>query len=386
MTRMLLVLPCVLLAVSCSPGPEGLRATPDGAGPKVVFDLLAKPLAEIPQPNNVATRLDPTSPTGRRVNVSLESSTKAETKVRRKANDLDGFGIFSPITVKFDAPLDPANIRDRQAKNHDFADDAVLLVNVDRNSPDFGKATPLDAGQGNYPIGIEWPWQYWDWDEHKDSVDLLFETHDEDLNGNGVLDPYEDVDFDGVLDKPNTWSGKDPGPAGIGDLITFYEKQTNTLVLWPVAPLRERTTYAVVLTKYLVGADGNAVRSPFPYVNAADQTPDLAPLAEVLPKLGFTTDDVTFAWSFTTQSITADLENIRKGMYGFGELASLASEYPPDLKPKMARDPEDDGTMPLKPYFLPGEMAIPLINALGPVLTYKPSVVAARAGDSGFVD
>ena len=49
---------------------EGLAAA-HGDGPKVMFDLSHKPLPEIPFPNDLATRPDPASPTGLRVNASL---------------------------------------------------------------------------------------------------------------------------------------------------------------------------------------------------------------------------------------------------------------------------------------------------------------------------
>jgi hypothetical protein len=385
MMRFHVVLGCLLLAACAAP--EGLRPTPAGTGARVKFDLLAKPLPEIPLPNNLATLPDATSPTGRRVNVGLVATTDAETKIRRKVDQLDGFGIFSPITVPFEAPIDYAKVHSAIAKNHDWKDDPVLLVNVDRRSADYGKATRIDAGQGNYPFGLEWPWQYWDQDEHRDSSNLLFETHEEDVNLNGELDDYEDIDFDGVLDHPNTWSGKDPGPYGIDDLITFYEKETNTLVLWPVVPLRERTTYAVVLTKDLVDAKGEPVRSPFPSINAMDQTPDLEALREVLPDFGRTVDDVQFAWTFTTQSITSDLETVRKGLYGHGPLAALEAEFPPDMEPKEVRDQvEETGEIPAHRFAMPGEMALPLIDALGPALTYKPAVTQALATDSAWVD
>ncbi len=388
----------LLVAACVGPEPTGLRPTPDGDGPRVVYDLTAKPLPEVPLPSDTATRMDPTSPTGRRLNLSLRAETDAEARLRDHANALDGFGVFAPITVSFEAPLDLANLRDRHARNHDFQDDAVLLVNVDPMSPGFGEAVPLDAGQGNYPLGLEWPWQYWDQDEHADSLNLVFETHDEDANGNGSLDPYEDVDFDGVLDRPNTWSGRPPPlitPQNIGewlarpdrpadDLITFYEKQTNTLLLWPVVPLRQATRYAVVLTNRLVGEDGEPVRSPFPSINPADQTPDLAMLPQVLarPDIGLTLDDVAFAWTFTTQTVTADLEAIRAGLYGHGSLAWLASQFPSDLAPKVVRDPSEDGTLPDHPFLLPGSVALPVFDLAGPLLGYPDEVVKALATDT----
>ena len=51
----------------------GLGATQRTGGPQVVWDLEALPLPEIPLPNDQATRLDPSSPTGRRLNVSTRA-------------------------------------------------------------------------------------------------------------------------------------------------------------------------------------------------------------------------------------------------------------------------------------------------------------------------
>ena len=404
MTRLLL--PALLLTLFSCQGPpaEGLRLTPAGSGPTIRFDLSAKPLPEIPIPNDLATRYDPDSPTGRRINVSAQASTEAERKLRKKINKLDGFGVFAPIMVSFEAPLDIEDFRDRHALNREFSDDAVLLVNIDRNSEGFGEAVPLDAGQGNYALGMEWPHQYWDFDEHADSPNLLYETHDEDKNGNGKLDPYEDIDFDGVLDKPNTWSGKPYEQitvdnladvlAGedrpIDDLITFYEKETDTLVLWPVTALRQRTRYAVVLTNYLVGEGKKPVRSPFKYVNHVRQTAALEPLSEVLSdeKIDMSLDDVAFAWTYTTQTNTKDLEDIRAGIYGHGWLAELERAYPPDLAPKILHAEDGDGNLPDQPFVLyAGETLDQLFDsAAGIVLGYAPEVVENLKYDSHHTD
>ena len=56
-------------------------------------------------PNDVGTRPDPKSPTGRRVNVSLEAPTAHERHLRRLVNNLDGFGTYAPIWLRFDGPI-----------------------------------------------------------------------------------------------------------------------------------------------------------------------------------------------------------------------------------------------------------------------------------------
>src|SRR5690349_16731607 len=96
-------------APACYPGGsllEGLAATPaDDHGPRVMWDLDATPLPEIPFPNDVGTRADPGSPTGRRVNVSERAVTAHERKLRRLINGLDGFGTMAPLTVRFESRI-----------------------------------------------------------------------------------------------------------------------------------------------------------------------------------------------------------------------------------------------------------------------------------------
>ena len=63
----------------------------------------------------------------------------------------------------------------------------------------------------------------------------------------------------------------------------FYEKETNTLILQPMEPLRERTTYAVVVTRRLLDEGGRPVGSPYPYVNHTSQTEALKNLKNYRP-------------------------------------------------------------------------------------------------------
>src|SRR2546421_8122210 len=99
----------ILLAISlcaCTGSVEGLAPAEDTGGPKVLFDLNKKPLPEVPFPNDIATRPDPFSPTGLRVNASQIAPTRLESNVRRLLDTLDGFGTYAPITVGFDKELD----------------------------------------------------------------------------------------------------------------------------------------------------------------------------------------------------------------------------------------------------------------------------------------
>ena len=324
------VFPPLFLAclIACtSPVPQGLGLAAEGDGPRVNFDVMAKPLPEIPLPNDFASRFDATSPTLHRVNASIEAApTQWEKRTRAGLNQMSGWGTLAPITVSFDAPLDLENIVGRHQRPADFGDDALYVIDVTRGSPDFCKPVPLDLGQGHFPTVLD-DREYYPDEPHQSLETLTFEQEEEDLDGDGVMDPGEDTDMDGVLDHPNTLDGKN-GPF---DVIGFYEKETNTLIARPLYPMREATTYAVVLTTRLVGKDGKQVRSPFVNINHLAQTPALQPLTECLSQSNLVMSEVAFTWSFTTQSITVDYRAFRDGLYGRGPLAFLEKEYPVDL-------------------------------------------------------
>lgn len=326
--------------------PESLRETEQTDGPTVVFDLEAWPFPDVPFPNDVATRPDPSSPTGRRINVALEGATNAEVQVRRTINRQTGFGVFSPVSVEFDEPLELYNLVERhQQKTPDFSDDAVYLVNVDPDSDEFGTFELLDMGMGNYPLTMTGPDEYFHNDPRSNGTNLVMETvWEEDTNENGVFDPIEDTDDDGTFDVPNLL---DPtaDPYEPGQLLDWYERETNTLIMRPVFPLEQGTTYAVVLTSDLVGEDGNPVQSPFEGINHTRQTSELEPIRALLstrfperfsPEL----ERVQFAWTFTTGTPTRQLEAVRAGLYGHGSLDWLADQYPAEFK--LLHHPEDE--------------------------------------------
>ncbi len=362
----------------CAAPPEGLARTAEGNGPQVVFDLQHRPLPEIPFPNDIATRPDPTSPTGLRINASLVATTRLEAVARRRIDELSGFGVYQPITVRFDAPLDITSIyaRHRDYRNtpdgsdYDFRNDVVYLVDVTPDSPTYLQPVPLDFGEGNFPVLLRTPHQYWEHDPKTITKALALETYDEDFNGNGRLDPGEDLDLDGVLDYANAYplEDGDPGYDPVRDLVSFYEFETNTLIFRPVLPLRERTTYAVVITKNLRGANGEPVRSPFAFVNHTSQTEDLRPALSVLETYGHDVDDVAFAWTFTTHDATSDLVMLRNGLYGQGPLAWLAEDNPPalvDLFPMRdtSRSPSQKAYVG-NAYVLPQEQLRPIVGPL----------------------
>jgi hypothetical protein len=356
--------PTLLLLVLASlpgclggPRPEGLAPARQTGGPRVDYDTTATPLPEIPLPNDAATRPDPTAVTGRRLNVSVEAAkTDHEREVRERFNRMDGFGTFLPISVSFDKPLDVPALLARH-DDDDFRDDAVFLLNVDPDCDRFGEEIALDIGRGVFPVtsydhgsrrddplapgGYRLDWDgnvLFPFDAEGLTNQRMFAERDEDADDDGFLDEGEDADFDGVLDVPNL---SDPHACDaltpdtvaydrcIADhLVPFYERETDTLILKPIWPMEQRCTHAVVLSDRLVGLDGASVVSPFAAVNHSDQTNDLRPVGSLLARYGLTEDNIAFAWTFTTGSMTADMEALRAGLYGSGVYSFLEAAFP----------------------------------------------------------
>ncbi len=310
-----------------SDAPSALRLAAHGNGPAVRFDVFHRPFADIPLPNDFATRYDETSPTRRRLNASIQvGPTEWERATRAELDKLTGWGTLAPITVSFDAPIDPEVILARHhGDRFDYQNDAVLVLDVTAGSPGLCDAVPLDLGQGNYPQVLAQQ-EVYESDPRAQLQTLVFEETEEDKNGNGVLDPGEDTDMDGVLDHPNTRDRKVGSP-----LLEFYERESNTLIMKPVMPMREATTYAVVLTSRLAAPSGAPVQSPFAGINHVDQTQALARLPGCLGRYGLSLSDVAFTWSFTTQSISHDYKRVRDGLYGVGPLAHVAKDFPATL-------------------------------------------------------
>ncbi|MEZ4465752.1 MAG: hypothetical protein R3F43_15135 [bacterium] len=386
------VLALVGLAGCISPEPEGL-APAQPAATTVKMDFRHRPLPEIPLPNDIATRYDATSATGRRINASMVAPTGMEVRVRTLLDTLDGWGVFQPITIPFTGPLDIQSILDaHRDADYATADDVVYLINIDKKSREFGKIHHLDVGNGNYPVVLEQLDKYWKNDPRGWLISILFEEADEDTNGNGKLDPGEDTDADGVLDVPNYLPGHSPARddlAGRADaLMTFYERETNTLILKPLVPLRERTTYAVVVTRRLKDEAGNPVGSPFDWINHASQTEDLKPLLDVLPE-GLAVGDIAFAFSFTTQTIEAGWQAVRDGLYGHGVQAHLAEEFPPAVQGLLPLRDEGRFEGMTNPYVLWSEDWMRAFNVVAPqLLGGRPGTEAFRqqVENNSYVD
>ncbi len=329
---MALALAAVLSLQACegTDAPTGLFPTPPGPGTRISWDLTGPGLPALPYPNDALTRADPTSPTGRRLSLPRDSRTIVEDDLREGVNELDGFGA-GLILVPFEDEIDLEDLRRRQRDTarfteSAFAEHAIYLVDLETGLP-----TPLGLGAPWDPPALVRPDGYHPADPREGEPSLLLETVDED---------GRETDFDGRDDRPTTLDGRGGRGAELVDRLTGeWERETHTLLLRPLLPLRPGGRQAVVVTNRLRDAEGHPVRSPLAFVHPPDQADALAPLADHfrshpelygdLSSLGF--EGVAFAWTFTVQSTTEDLRAVARGLEGEGPLSFLAEDFPPTV-------------------------------------------------------
>ena len=273
-------------------GPQGLARSPlctDSCGPTIIYDPTDRSDIRIPFPNDLLLTLDSSTPTGLRLNVSTQRDTWVESRLMQHLNELDGFSTFAPIVVQFDGPIDPSTANPS----------TVFVINIEPKSPGFGEKVPLDLGIGDYPVRMPKPYPLFAGDPFSNDMSLL-------------------------IPDDNTW---DLDGDGVEEFVNYYEQKSSTLIIRPRLPLRPGTRYAVILTKGVMGfgPDGrlHPIHSPLDWVNDPSQTPYLLEGRSALARWGIGSKDIAFAWTFTTGSITYQLDMIREGLYGKGPFAFL---------------------------------------------------------------
>ncbi|SEA21420.1 Alpha/beta hydrolase family protein [Thiothrix caldifontis] len=108
-------------------------------------------------------------------------------------------------------------------------------------------------------------------------------------------------------------------------LATAVGTQQDTLALVPLKPLKESTSYLVVLTNAIQGSDGRAATSDSAYLLAKSTTAlsgeyaALEPLRQLInnqeaiaANQGVSAATIVLSWSFTTQSVTPVLEAMQR--------------------------------------------------------------------------
>jgi len=349
--------------------PRDFGATPPGDGPRLRYELVGGP-GHAPFPSDLFTVPDPSSPTGLRLNVALPAPTAVQRALLAELNRLPGFGVTAPITVPFaresadpaEAALDLDSLLGRHGPTFDFADDAVYLLDLARGVP-----VPLDLGAGANGVLIRDEGLYAATDPRRREPSLELETVDERVDPvSGLPDltrvtysPAIDGDADGLLDVPNLLDPQAcrqlaPGEPGTPEddardrcladnLVPFYERDGDTLVLRPLLPLRGGARYAVVLTDRLVDRGQNPVRSPLDTVYHPAQRSTAEEVSALLEDptatarfgdlAGTGLAHVAFTWSFTTAPVLEELARLAAGLSGRGDLAALAASFPAQLTP-----------------------------------------------------
>ncbi len=307
------------LLFACEGDPQqSIRETPQGDGPTIVYAPMERPDSLTFFPTDLATRRIDNETTGRQINISQDRDLHVAHHLRSQLNRLDGFGVASTIAIPFEKPLDLASV----------TEGSIRLFNVSPRSVHFGEEVALDLQGTAYPRSFR-PRGVFPYDLLEDFPDLFF----------GELNGFEE------------------------ERIQNYEVETNTLLVQPYFPLREQTTYAVVLTETLKGEDGEPIRSPFPWVHHAAEYATLKPITQWIDP-----EDIAFTWSFTTRSVTPIPIAIRDGLDGIGPLGWLRELYPgkwltfQDLNINDApEDPEDRD----HPFIMDGEFLPTALASVG---------------------
>ena len=269
-------------------------------GPRVTYDLYARPFSLVPFPNDIALKVSHETLSGVSWNAPLIKPTDHENQLRADFNQLDGFGPFAPILVTFDGPLDLDKINA----------DHVVIVNVEPGHPRYGEQVPLDLGQGFFPGATE-AHAYFEYDPFKETTSL-------------VLPESNEVD---------------------GAWITHYDVASNTLIARPIMPLAQGARHAVLLNVGLTGLGEagarGSIQSPFP---AKAHLAQLDWVQEAVDVVGWSEAELAFGWTYTTSDVIRPMTLIREGLYGRGRFAPYQDGVPARILEIRDTSIERDGT------------------------------------------
>jgi hypothetical protein len=357
-----LLLPLFGVLCSCTDEIPDLQRGKTGSQVFVRFDRAAPLLAGVPWPNDAFawSRGNGTSipifPNVPVAGVDARVATWLEA-----VNETPGWSTTSTISLPFarkdetvaGPAIDLANLLVVQ-RDADFANDAIYVIELDTGLPvplDFDKhltsvalnraiaLDPSDTKRDSTSLLVETE------DERYDSVSFTFDptrTDDGTIRGVPIYRQQWDRDSDGLLDVPLYEVGQpctpgerksateqaEHGACQADNLVPFYDVASNRLRIRPRRPLRENTTYAVVVTHRLLdSADPrHPVGSPFPQpfppsqestakrLRAIFSKESLEPFYGTLRQTGL--DGVSFLWSFTTAAPVSELRAIARSVDG----------------------------------------------------------------------
>jgi hypothetical protein len=323
----------------------------------VRYDPTTPLLNDVPWPNDSfcwgETNLDePCQP-----NVATASLTPVYADWVSSINDTLGWSttgsISLPIHRAVDAYAGPALDISRllaAQRDTDFTNDALYVIDLSTGLPislDFGSALTSFVLQS--PIALDPS------DPHRNAPSLLIETDDERYDptsytiqssrtsdgtaaGSPVYRPEWDRDSDGLLDVPVYERGQrcaagESNEASIvaaharcvaDNLVPYYDPEQERLRIRPRAPLREHTTYAVVITNRLLDNRQRPIGSPFTTVYHPIQKTAGARVETILSdtKLhdyygslaGTGLNEVRFLFTFTTAAPVTELRTLARSL------------------------------------------------------------------------
>lgn len=133
-----------VLAAGCASYTAPERELADRTPPSLDCEVLDGMRCTLPWPSNVFARLDPSSATGLRVNLSLDRLGEAVGQsgdTARALNRADGFSRITPLVVGFSPPVDAAGLSAQVAASAS----PVRLISAQAGSASFGAATVIPA-------------------------------------------------------------------------------------------------------------------------------------------------------------------------------------------------------------------------------------------------
>lgn len=297
----------------------GIYENPKGDGPEILFLPDEEPPL-MPYPNDIATKEDKSTVTGRRINVGKEGETDLNRALRRNLRELDGFGLNQSVTVSFDSEINLGTVNN----------DSVFIVNIKKGSKRFGEFHQIDFDNDFYPVKLEHPESFFPNDKNADRDNILFAE---------------------------------------GNRHKYYEDETNTLLLRTLTPFEQSSEYAVVLTRKIRDFNDEPIRPPayFKYNTMPTQLEQADRAINLVKKeKGISSRNIAFVWSFTTMTITNPIETVRQGLYGEGPFARLADEFPPKITEIHKFGTETDGQD--DPYVLGGSFFEKLFALIMPLI------------------
>ena len=334
--------------------PEFSKSSTEAGLVHIRHDLIARPLPDIPWPNDELCWIGAGTEVPCRPNLSTEETTGP---IRAWLDDLDaidGWPLTPSILVSFDrdeqTPAGPAlDLARFQAlqTDADLANDPIYLVDLDdersiavvpgtwEHREVLQKAVALDPSD---PRGSEPSLALETVDERFDPITGTFDperTLDGTSFGATRYRPEWDSDADGIIDVPLMKTHKVcpqavdplefPDTALARDrcladgLVDFYFPSTDTLAVHPSRPLAEGHRYVAIITDRLVDSSGYPVGSPFDGAYYPTQRQSMLALAGYLGGAGRQRDfgnlangdleHVAFAWTFTTSRPIASLQS-----------------------------------------------------------------------------